>query len=311
MRPRYYVPILLVLALLGGVLAVPAVRGEAASMISTGEHAAWVGSAVTRPRLAPSPTSPTPQSSPSNSLESLVPTTIKVPDTDFFGWALLDRRTGDITGSDNMSTGTNSTESMIKVWIVADYLRQLPAGSTPDDGTLDELAAAIIHSDDNAAEKYYQLGGGDAVVQRMIDMCGLTDTTIYPGWWSRTQMTPQDAVRLGECVADKTAAGKTWTPWVLQQMRSVQGGVDDQQDTTGGGYWGIVDGLPASLADGLAIKNGWTAIGDDGDWHVNNLAISNDWVLVVMVRYPIDEGLGYGADICSSVAHQLLPALQA
>jgi hypothetical protein len=124
-------------------------------------------------------------------------------------------------------------------------------------------------------------------------------------------MTPRDAVRMGGCVADGTAAGSRWTPWVLQQMRSVEGGVDDQQPTTGGGWWGIVDGLPASLTDGLAVKNGWTPIAADGDWHVNNLAIADDWVLVVMVRYPITKGLGYGADICSSVARQLLPALTA
>jgi hypothetical protein len=235
---------------------------------------------------------------------------VTVPDTDFFGWALLNRGTGEIIGSDNHHTGTNTTESMIKTWIVSDHLRRLPSGEQPDADTRAELAAAIIHSDDHAAQKYYLLGGGDAVVQRMISTCGLTGTTVYDGWWSRTRMTPADAVRLGACVADGTAAGPDWTDWVLTQMRAVQGGVDDQQVTTGGGRWGIIDGLPASLAGGLAIKNGWTAIDSDGDWHVNNLAISTDWVLAVMVRYPIAQGLGYGADIASSVARQLLPQLE-
>jgi hypothetical protein len=140
----------------------------------------------------------------------------------------------------------------------------------------------------------------------MISMCGLTDTTWYDGWWSRTEMSPLDAVRLGRCVADGTAAGPTWTPWVLAQMRAVQGGVEDQQETTGGGRWGIIDGVPAAEAGALAIKNGWTAIGSDGDWHVNNLAISDDWVLAVMVRYPIAKGLQYGADVCSTLARQVI-----
>ena len=43
---------------------------------------------------------------------------------EFFSWALLDRKTGKISGSPNM-TATSSTESMIKAWIVSDYLRQL------------------------------------------------------------------------------------------------------------------------------------------------------------------------------------------
>ena len=107
-------------------------------------------------------------------------------------------------------------------------------------------------------------------------------------------------------MADGTAAGPAWTPWVLAQMRAVQGGVDDQQETTGGGRWGIIDGVPAAQAGALAIKNGWTAIGSDGDWHVNNLAISDDWVLAVMVRYPIAKGLQYGADVCSTLARQVI-----
>lgn len=312
MRPRYLVSALVSLAVLGGVLAIPAARAARASSGSThaAAHGPWVGSGDKAMRV-PDSSSPSPSASPTPSAKPPAPAPVEpkvqvtTPDADFFGWALLNRRSGTITGSDNRVGGTSSTESMIKVWIVSDYLRQLPAGTELDATTSTELAAAIVHSDDNAAEKYYRLGGGNAMVQRMISMCGLTDTTWYDGWWSRTEMSPQDAVRLGLCVADGTAAG-AWTPWVLTQMRSVQGGVADQQETTGGGRWGIIDGVPATVAGALAIKNGWTAIGSDGDWHVNNLAISDDWVLAVMVRYPIAKGLQYGADVCATLARQVL-----
>ena len=50
------------------------------------------------------------------------------------------------------------------------------------------------------------------------------------------------------------------------------------------------------------IKNGWTAIGADGNWHLNCLAISDDWILTVMTRYPAHNGLQYGADVCAGVA---------
>ena len=51
--------------------------------------------------------------------------------TVFFGWALLDRTTGQVTGSTNYQTGTNTTESMIKAWIVSDYLRTQTRPATP------------------------------------------------------------------------------------------------------------------------------------------------------------------------------------
>ena len=199
MRPRYFVSALLVVAVLGGVLAVPAARAVLASDRSAhpAAHAQWVGSGDKAARVPdsgstsppPSPSaspSPSPSATPSPSASTEPKLQVTTPDADFFGWALLNRRTGAVTGSTNLATGTNSAESMIKIWIVSDYLRQLPAGEQPDAATSTELAAAIIHSDDDAAEKYYRLGGTNEVVQRMISMCGLTDTTWYDGWWSRT-----------------------------------------------------------------------------------------------------------------------------
>ena len=64
-------------------------------------------------------------------------------------------------------------------------------------------------------------------------------------------MTAQDAVRLGECVKNGTAAGPKWTEWVLEEMRNVWGTTakKDQQRTRGGGRWGIIDGLPKEILD--------------------------------------------------------------
>ena len=56
----------------------------------------------------------------------------------------------------------------------------------------------------------------------------------------------------------------------------------------------------------MAIKNGWTYIYADGLWHVNCLAVADGWVLAVMLRYPIDRGLVFGADVCGHVARQLV-----
>ncbi|TDC83354.1 hypothetical protein E1193_08945 [Micromonospora sp. KC606] len=240
---------------------------------------------------------------------------------EFFGWALMDRETGEIAGSENMAR-TSSTESMLKVWIVSDYLRQL--GDKEPPAALKKAAStAIRDSDDTGANKVFAAAGGtyrvegngqpDPVIRRAIRICGLTDTkrgnvSPYEGWWSFTRMSPRDAVRLGDCVADGRAAGPKWTKWVLDEMAKVRGSVTDQQLRSGGGKWGIIDGLPAAIkAQGpVSIKNGWTALNYDGNWHVNCLAVTDKWSLAVMLRYPQKSKLGYGAKVCASVATQLV-----
>lgn len=232
---------------------------------------------------------------------------VDVPVEGFLTWAALDRHSQQLLVG---GAETNTTESMIKPWIVADYLRRAYENGEPPDPEKVTLARdAIRDSDDMATERLYRASGADEVTQRLIDMCGLTDTTIFPGWWSRTTMTAVDAVRMGECLIDGTAAGPQWTPWLIDTMRDVQGGVHDQPPAggVGGGYWGIVDGLPpGSDADQVAIKNGWTRIGETNSWHLNCLAMTDDWVIAVLMRYPAEYSLSYGADRCASVASQLL-----
>jgi hypothetical protein len=226
---------------------------------------------------------------------------------DFLGWAMLDRASGTITGENVGQTST--TESMIKTWLVADFLRRsAERGHTPTAAELSTAREAIRWSDDDAAQELYEANGGDDSIERMIQVCGLTETTGYDNWWSRTQMSPRDAVRLGLCLGNGTAAGPMWTDWLLGEMRQVHGTTDpqDQHPTRGGGHWGIIDGVPAAQAPSVAIKNGWTAHQSDGDWHVNCLAVSDNWVMAVMMRYPSSNGLEYGAGVCRSIAGQLL-----
>jgi hypothetical protein len=240
---------------------------------------------------------------------------VSVPHSGFWAWALLDRKTDQLSGSANSASATNSTESMVKVWLVSDFLRRrAESGRSPTPEELRLASTAIRDSNDNSAQALYELGGGNDVIARLIKICGLRHTSPFPYWWSRTQMTAQDAVRMGECVADQRAAGPQWTKWVLSEMRQVRGGVKDQPPgfgPTGGGRWGIIDGLPADVVPAVSIKNGWTPIVRDGLWHVNCLAVHSEFVLVVQVRYPIAKGLQYGADVCRSVTRQLVRNAQA
>ncbi|WP_405114543.1 hypothetical protein OG559_09975 [Micromonospora sp. NBC_01405] len=308
MRPRVAMVLAVVAVLLGSALLVPAAYAQF-SDDDTGGSGGGAQSVA-----APEPTAPPP------------PTLAAGPVSmnfsgEFFSWALMDRATGTISGSKNLAS-TSSTESMIKAWIVSDYLRQL--GDKEPSATLKKQASlAIRDSNDDAANAVHRAAGGsykvypngqpNPVIKRAISICGLTDTkrgnvSGYEGYWSFTRMSPRDAVRLGDCIANGKAAGPKWTKWVLDEMSKVRGSVKEQQLKSGGGKWGIVDGLPAEIkAQGpVSIKNGWTPLNYDGNWHVNCLTVTEKWSLAVMLRYPQKSGLSYGAKVCAGVATQLV-----
>ncbi|RGC68461.1 hypothetical protein C5N14_13155 [Micromonospora sp. MW-13] len=298
MRPRVAMVLAVVAVLLGSAMLVPA----AYARLSDDDTGGSGGGAQSVP--VPEPTAPPPP--------TLAAGPVSVSFSgEFFSWALMDRATGTISGSKNLAS-TNSTESMIKAWFAADYLRQL--GDKPLSAERrKQISTAIRDSNDDSANALYSAVGKAATIKRMISTCELTDTKSgnvpgYVGWWSFTRMSPRDAVRLGDCVADGTAAGPKWTSYLLDEMSKVRGSVKEQQTRSGGGKWGIVDGLPAEIRTQgpVSIKNGWTPLNYDGNWHVNCLAVTEKWSLAVMLRYPQKSGLSYGAKVCASVATQLV-----
>ncbi|MET7747428.1 hypothetical protein [Micromonospora sp. NPDC005367] len=308
MRSRVTMVLAVAAVLLGSALIVPTAYARLSS--DGGSSGGGGGASV----AAPAPTPPPPP--------TLAAGPVSVDfDGEFFSWALMDRKTGKISGSKNMAS-TSSTESMIKAWIVSDYLRQLDDKKPPAD-MLKAASLAIRDSNDDAANEVYYAAGGSyqklpngqpsPVIKRAISICGLTDTRRgnvpkFEGWWSFTRMSPRDAVRLGDCIADGKAAGPKWTKWVLDEMSKVRGSVKEQKKESGGGKWGIIDGLPASIkAQGpVSIKNGWTQLAYDSNWHVNCLAVTDKWSLAVMMRYPASRSLSYAAKACASVATQLV-----
>jgi hypothetical protein len=219
--------------------------------------------------------------------------TVNVASTGTVSWAYLNRASGARYQSDN-GTDTSYTESMVKAWLAADDLRRSAEnGWDPD---YDLLVPMIIDSDDNAAETIWLNNGADDSIYRMIQVCQLVDTEVYSDWWSMTAMSARDAVSLGQCIADGTAAGPG-TDWLLAEMKDVRGE----------GRFGIIDALTSSDASNVSIKNGWTLHYDDGIWRVNCLAIHPDWIIAVMTTYEgNDDDLTYGAAVCAQVTTQLL-----
>jgi len=270
------------------------------------------GAPLTSPSASASLLPPPPPSSPTLQTASVQTPT---PAPKLFAWAFYDRRTGQMTGSANSTKSVNYTESMLKVWLVSDYLRRLGT-KQPSKTALKYTSTAIRNSNDDSANWLWSQDGRYATLTRLTRLCGLKTVKSDPRYWSQTTMTAQDAVRMGLCVADGRAAGPQWTEYVLEQMRHTQGttAAKDQQVRTGGGHWGIIDGLPDNLQPEVSIKNGWTMHFSDSRWHVNCLALHADWVLAVQTQIPANNaalgqkdevGLKKAAAVCAAVAEQL------
>ncbi|MFE9655550.1 hypothetical protein [Micromonospora sp. NPDC006431] len=281
--------ILVVLHLLPGFHSRAAVRRDA-SRASVYPSTPTPTDRGVRPTAAPSPTV---------SLEPL-PFEAKNLDLDvegWYGWSVLDRRTGEIIGSKSMAE-TSTTASMIKSWIVADYLRRTAgAGQTPSDATLADATQIIRDSDNTLAQQFYSALGGATSIKRLLSTCELTDSSVArDGSWSSTRLSPRDTARLGACIADGRAAGPKWTRWLINEMRLVRGEGD----------FGIRNAFPAAERKSIAIKNGWIDRSDEREIHISCLAIGDTWTMGVMVRYPIDMGYEYGMDECQKITEALL-----
>lgn len=214
-----------------------------------------------------------------------------LPTDAWYSWSFRDTKTGKIKESSNAKTEQNNTESMIKIWIGADYLNGIKeADREPDENELQLLHNMIHVSDDNAAEVLYQSRGADAVIERLITGAKLTHTTTHSGWWALTQITARDATTMLKYVL-KLARDNPWIAWLLDEARHV-----DPSNAFG---------IPAALPPGTstAVKNGWTANGEN--WNLNCLAAWDTKILAVLTRYPVELGQQYGADICADITEQV------
>jgi hypothetical protein len=225
-------------------------------------------------------------------------TEIKISQSGWYSWALLDTRTGELSGPadrDQVST----TASLIKSWIGADFLRRTAEeGRQPSADDKEQIETMIRDSDNEAADALFTTIGREDSTRRMISICGLADSTVAAdGGWSNTLMSPADITRLGACMADGRAAGP-WTTYLLDQLRSVR----DEGD------FGIRKAFPEDQQKTIATKNGWVDREELQEYHVSCMAIGTGWVVGVMARYEIANGYAYGAKICELVGQELRKA---
>ncbi|MFG3703305.1 hypothetical protein ACGF7U_01000 [Micromonospora sp. NPDC047670] len=289
------VAVILIGLVLVSLRLLPGSPFESTAAATWGEPAAPADRGASTPgdRSSRPPPSPSPEPEP-------LPFEARDLDLDidgWYSWSVLDRRSGEIIGSDNMDE-TSTTASLIKAWIVADYLRRADEkDQTPSDAKLADATRIIRDSDNTRAQQFYNAIGGSASIKRLLAMCELTDSKVAPdGGWSRTALSPRDTARMGACIADGRAAGPKWTKWLINEMRLVRGAGD----------FGIRKAFPAAERKTIAIKNGWIDRTREQEMHINCLAIGDTWTMGVMVRYPIGKGYEYGMKNCQKITEALL-----
>ena len=173
---------------------------------------------------------------------------------------VLDRVTGQELTND--SGHTLATASVVKLFIADDLLLREseggPALSPQDRAALDVM---LRSSDDDAAERFWSAGGGDAIVTRVAARYGLASTG--PGsdgrWWN-TISTTSDLVRYYEMLLGGAGGlPPAQTGIIMDDLaRSTPTGIDGYPQR-----FGIPEGL---YNEPVSVKQGWMC------------CIGNDWM---------------------------------
>lgn len=282
-------------------------------LIAGGLTVSAVGGVGIYSQLRPEPVVPK-QNRPAAMVDKPDPAvTVQTQEDTWYAWQWVNLTTGERYGSANASTETNNAESMIKAWIGTDYLTRWEKTGKPLTAADKALITKMIRrSDDGAAQTLWLRGGRDAVIQRAIDECGLTGTTVHPDWWSKTQITAADSATLLTRILDR-AKTSPLVAWMVDDL------MRDVDPTNAFGIAEVLADVDAQARP--AVKNGWTAHGLTNQWNLNCLAgwqptgSPDDIVLAILTRYPAALGQAYGEQLCRDVtrrlADQLLPGSDA
>ncbi|MGH3561696.1 MAG: hypothetical protein ACRDTN_07835, partial [Mycobacterium sp.] len=198
--------------------------------------------------------------------------------------AVLDRATHQMVTNGN--TQTIATASVAKLFIADDVLHE---SRTTGKLSADDRAALDImlrSSDDGAAEKFWNLGGGDAIVTRVAARYGLPATRpgSYGAWWNTISTAP-DLARYYDMLLDGSGGLPADRAHIIinNLARSTPMGIDGYPQR-----FGIPDGL---YAEPVAVKQGWMCcIGSD--WmHLSTGVVGPDrrYVVVIESLQPTDD----------------------
>jgi hypothetical protein len=199
---------------------------------------------------------------------------------------VLDRNSGQLVANGN--TAPMPIASVAKLFIADDLLLQEAKGQTqltPDDRhTLDVM---LRSSDDNAANTFWNRGGGNAIITRVAARYGLSSTTTpYDGHWWNTMSTAADLVRYYDMLLDGSGGLPPERASIILSnlAQSTPTGIDGYPQR-----FGIPDGL---FAEPVAVKQGWMCCWNGGNWmHMSTGVIGPDrrYVMVIGSMQAVDD----------------------
>jgi hypothetical protein len=199
--------------------------------------------------------------------------------------AVLDRATHRLITNGN--TENIVTASVSKLFIADDLLLH---GSQPNDKlSADDRAALntmLRSSDDGAAETFWNLGGGSAIISLVAARYGLTATKPgYDGAWWNTISTAPNLARYYEMLLDGSGGLPTDRADIIidNLARSTPNGIDGYPQR-----FGIPDGL---YAEPVAVKQGWMICIGSNWMHLSTGVVGPQrrYVVVIESLQPTNE----------------------
>ncbi len=203
----------------------------------------------------PSPAASSAAASPSPSSSPAAPAPYVLPSGVLAGVVVYDRRAGAFVEQRQASTRFRSA-SLVKLLIALDYLwNRGPGYAVPaaDRGRLDLM---LRSSDDDAASYFWNSGGHDQVVTRMVGRLGLKDTAppsaVNKTGWGATTLSAADVVRIYRYLLDSAPP----------PVRDLVMGNLHQSTPCGTDRYNQRFGIPSVFNRPWAVKQGWYGFGD-------------------------------------------------
>jgi hypothetical protein len=192
--------------------------------------------------------------------------------------AILDRKTHQLVSNGN--TQIIGTASVAKLFIADDLLLQESQGKTilsPDDRQA--LDVMLQSSDDGAAEKFWNQGGGDAIITQVAGRYGLSSTTPpSDGRWWNTMSSVTDLVHYYDVLLDGSGGLPAERAKIIVNdlAQSTPNGIDGYPQR-----FGIPEGL---YAETVAVKQGWMCCIGSAWVHLSTGLIGADRRYVMVVQ---------------------------
>ena len=199
---------------------------------------------------------------------------------------VLDRTTNQVISNGNATP--TPIASVAKLFIADDLLLQDAKGQTQltsdDRSALDTM---LRSSDDNAANEFWDRGGGSAIITRVAARYGLGSTTPpYDGQWWNTVSTTADLVHYYDLLLNGTGGLPP------ERAQIILSNLAQSTPTGADGYpqrFGIPDGLPG---EPVAVKQGWMCCWNGENWmHMSTGVVGSDrrYVMAIGSMQPSDD----------------------